>query len=267
MRLGQLSRKLDVDSEAIVKLIEKNFREVNNHPNIKITEEELEFVTNHFAPAKPKVEEPKELETAPIAEVESTPSEEIVREQTTPEKPAFVESLRPKVITLEEEFNEKKKELETFKAEKPELEGLKVVGKIDLPEPKPKAPKEPKEEKTPNGTQTINERGVKQRNYKKGNRQNNNRNPVEAARKRAENQTKREKEAHLKKLKEQKKKHYEETVKAKIADKPKKKKKKKFVEQQAVQSTQQSSKHLAPKSSNPIVRFWKWLKGDYDKFN
>lgn len=267
MRLGQLSRKLDVDSEAIVKLIEKNFREVNNHPNIKISDEELEFVVQHFAPAQLEPEESKEADVVTEDVAENTPVEDATEEEPKTEKPAFVEALRPKVITLEEEFNEKKKELETFKAEKPELEGLKVVGKIDLPEPKPKAPKEPKEENTPNDSQTINERGLRQRNQKKGNRKNNNRNPVEAARKRAENQLKREKEAHLKKLKEQKKKHYEETVKAKIADKPKKKKKKKFVEQQAVQATQQSSKHQTPKSSNPIVRFWKWLNGDYDKFN
>ena len=42
MRLGQLSRQLEISSDKIVKVLADNFREVNNHPNIKITEEEGE---------------------------------------------------------------------------------------------------------------------------------------------------------------------------------------------------------------------------------
>ena len=264
MRLGQLARKLEVESSAIVKILKENFREVNNHPNVKIEDEELEFLTKHFTPVQAQVVQETEVSHEPeISKEESTTLEAPEIKEDTP---AFIESLRPKVITLEEEFNAKKKELESFKAEKPELEGLKVIGKIDLPEPKPKAPKEPKESDKSKGTRTINERSARQRNQKKGKR-NDIRNPVETARKRAEFKSKKEKEEQLKKLKEQKKKHYEENVKAKVSEKSKRKKKKKFVEQQSVQTNNSNQKKPIQKSGNPIVRFWKWLNGDYDKFN
>ena len=266
MRLGQLSRKLDVDSSTIVKMLHEHFREVNNHPNVKVLDEEVEFLTQKFAPAPPVVTPEAETETSLNEEVE--PVEAVLEEPVAPkaEKPAFVESLRPKVINLESEFDKQKQELETFKAEKPELQGLKVLGKIDLPEPKPKAPKEPKKEKDQKGTQTINERGARNRYDKKGGRRNSNRNPVETERKRAEQKAKRQKEQEQQKLKEQKKKHYEETVKSKIADKPKKKKKKKFVQQQVANAQAQPNKKAAT-PTNPLARFWRWLNGDYDKFD
>lgn len=274
MRLGQLSRKLEVDSSAIVELLKQNFREVNNHPNIKISKEELAFITNHFEPTPEPEKEPQpvteEIITEPTVDIKEEPLEE-EKETEIIETPAFVESLRPKVITLEEEFNAKKKELETFKAEKPELEGLRVVGKIDLPEPKPKAVKETKEvkeEKSKRSTQTIDERGARQRhNKRKSYRRNSNRNPVESQRKRAELEAKKKKEQEQQWHKEQKKKHYEQNVKAKIADKPKKKKKKKFVEQQAIEAQVQQTQTQSAKPTNVISRFWRWLNGGYDKFD
>lgn len=269
MRLGQLSRKLDVDSSTIVKVLHEHFREVNNHPNVKILDEEVEFLTQKFQPAPTPAPEPAPAETpteqATIEVTQPVSVEETIEEPVS-EKPTFVEALRPKVISLEAEFDKQKQELETFKAEKPELEGLKVLGKIELPEPKPKAPKEPQKEKEPKGSRTINERGARNRYDNKGGRKNSNRNPLEAERKRAEQKAKRQKEQEQQKLKELKKKHYEETVKAKIADKPKKKKKKKFVQQQIAQ-TQAQTNHKAPKSTNPLARFWRWLNGGYDKFD
>ena len=266
MRLGQLSRKLDVDSSTIVKVLHEHFREVNNHPNVKILDEEVEFLTQKFQPAP----EPTPAESLPETETAEATQPIVVEEtieEPVSEKPTFVEALRPKVISLESEFDKQKQELETFKAEKPELEGLKVLGKIELPQPKPKAPKEDKQEKEPERTETINERGARNRYDKKGGKRNSNRNPLEAERKRAEQKAKRQKEQELQRLKEQKKKHYEETVKAKIADKPKKKKnKKKFVQQQIAQTQSQTSQK-APKSTNPLARFWRWLNGGYDKFD
>lgn len=266
MRLGQLSRKLDVDSSAIVKVLHEHFREVNNHPNVKILDEEVEFLTQKFQPVPVPTQAEAHSETK-AADVEQPIAVEEAVKVSPQEKPAFVEALRPKVISLESEFDKRKQELETFKAEKPELEGLKVLGKIELPQPKPKAPKEDKKEKEPKPTETINERGARNRYDKKGGKRNSNRNPLEAERKRAEQKAKRQKEQELQRLKEQKKKHYEETVKAKVADKPKKKKnKKKFVQQQIGQTKTQSSQKTS-KSTNPLARFWRWLNGGYDKFD
>lgn len=273
MRLGQLSRKLGVNSSAIVEVLKENFREVNDHPNVKILDEELDYLTNHFSPSAPAESEQELIDdtasTAPEVKVEEPELADTEQATETPqeEAPAFVESLRPKVIRLEDEFNQMKSDLESFKAEKPELEGLKVLGKIDLPEPKPKAPKETPSEDEPKGTQTINERGVRKRHQKRGNQRKPKGNTAEAERKRAEYQAKKRKAQEQEKLKELKKKHYEEQVKAKLKEKPKKKKKKKFIEQQVNSSPSQNGSKQRAKSGNALVRFWRWLNGDYDKFD
>lgn len=260
MRLGQLSRKLEVESSTIVKVLKEHFREVNNHPNVKILDEELEFLTQKFAPKVPAKESVQVVEDLPLPEKVET-----IKEVAEPKKdtPVFVESLRPKVITLESEFDEKKKALESFKAEKPELEGLRVLGKIDLPEPKPKTPKTEKEENKKEDN-TVNERILRNRNNRKGQKTRVNRTPAEE-RKRAEQLAQRKKAQEEKKLKEFKRKHYEENVKAKIADKPKRKKKKKLVQKFEAAANPHKQNSPAQKSTNPLVRFWKWLNGDYDK--
>ncbi|MFT7150271.1 MAG: hypothetical protein ACI82Q_002136 [Nonlabens sp.] len=82
MRLGQLSRKLEVSSDQIAKLLNDNFREVSSHPNVKLTDEELTFVENHFPPPV-KTKTPEPAEPAPVLEaltVEEIPSEVEVEE-------------------------------------------------------------------------------------------------------------------------------------------------------------------------------------------
>ncbi len=264
MRLGQLSRKLEVESSTIVKVLKEHFREVNNHPNVKILDEEYDFLLNRFGPKPltPAEESSIEIPIEPKEVIEETEAKDASPKKETP---VFVESLRPRVITLESEFDQKKRELESYKAEKPELEGLKVVGKIELPEPKPKAPKvDNKDAEGSEGTKTVDERNLRPRNKRKDNRQRVNRSPAEE-RKRAEQLANRRKAQEERQLKELKKKHYEENVKAKL-EKPKRKKKKKFVQQFEATIQQDQVQKQPQKSSNPLVRFWRWLNGDYDKF-
>ena len=163
--------------------------------------------------------------------------------------------------------DERTSDLESFRVEKPELEGLKVLGKIELPEPKPKAEVKENTPKEAKGDRTINERGAKRRYQKDSRRKNSKdrRTPAEQ-RKREEYLAEKRKKAEEQKLKELKKKHYEENVKAKIEAKPKKKKKK-FVQQQATQSSSKITQSQKSASKNPVVRFWKWLNGDFDNFN
>lgn len=266
MRLGQLSRKLEVKSDDIIKVLKDNFREVSNHPNIKIQEDELEYLLSHFGKDKVEAseEQTSEVQTEATQKVEEDTEEEL---QESSDQPVFVESPRPKVITLENEFNERTSDLESFRVEKPELEGLKVLGKIELPEPKPKAEVKENTPKEAKGDRTINERGAKRRYQKDSRRKNSKdrRTPAEQ-RKREEYLAEKRKKAEEQKLKELKKKHYEENVKAKIEAKPKKKKKK-FVQQQATQSSSKITQSQKSASKNPVVRFWKWLNGDFDNFN
>lgn len=265
MRLGQLSRQLEVSSDQIAKLLNENFREVSSHPNVKLTEEELEFVQNHFHVEEETIEDstPEVDSSSDIKSVSEVEKEEPSLKNEEPDLPEFVESLRPQVITLEEEFLSQTEDLETFKAEKPHLEGLKVVGKIELPEPivkeKPVKP-EASEDRKPKERRNNHRRSEKRPQKNRGN-------SVVDERKKAERLAKKRKFEEEQRLKELKKKHYEETVKAKIVQ-PSPKKKKKAVEvsidqNQKVTSVKQPVKST-PKAKNPVKRFWLWLNGAYD---
>ncbi|MBO3697370.1 hypothetical protein [Roseivirga sp. E12] len=263
MRLGQLSRQLDISPDKIVKLLQDNFREVNNHPNVKLTEEELVFVQNEFQP----VVEEESQENEIIEEKVEAPSQDITETPAEPETPEFIESLRPQVITLEEEFHAQTDGLELYKAEKPHLEGLKVVGKIDLPEPVVKE-KDKEEPKKP-------ERKARERNSNRRDRNSRGRNrntlsPTEE-RKKAERLALKKKFEQEQRLKELKRKHYEENVKAKLVNTAPKKKKKAVQGPEAhVAPTTQTvhkgsiAKKSTQRSGNPLKRFWLWLNGAYD---
>jgi len=265
MRLGQLSRQLDVSSDKIVKLLNDNFREVNNHPNIKLTEEELAFVQNQFQPvAEEVIPEVKELVEDEQQEVSSEDIETTPEEQEAPE---FIESLRPQVITLEEEFLAQTDGVELYKTEKPHLEGLKVVGKIDLPEP---VIKEKSEEAIEKPTRRTRERNANRRDRKSRTKNRNTLSPAEE-RKKAERLALKKKFEQEQRLKEQKRKHYEENVRAKLSKTASKKKKKavKATDQHVAPTTQTvhhgaSPRKSTPTTKNPLKRFWLWLNGAYD---
>ena len=264
MRLGQLSRQLEISSEQIVKLISENFREVNNHPNIKISEEELAFLNERFAP------EPVEPEAA-AEEIEAIIVEEVkepVKEVETSEVPEFIEELRPQVISLEDEFHAQTEDLESYKAEKPHLEGLRVVGKIDLPEPIVKEKEENPEEKD-DLRKARNERVIRQRKERSERRTN----ALIEEKKKAKRLAIKKKFEEEERLKNLKKKHYEEHVKAKIKPVAPRKKKVKVEETDSTPAVPYSSpakktnsRKPIPKqrAKNPLKRFWLWLNGAYD---
>ncbi len=262
MRLGQLSRQLEVSSEQIVILLKEHFREVNNHPNIKLTEEELHFIEDYFSPKEEAAEKTPIVEEPDTTQEE--PSKENKESKDNKKVPEFVESLRPQVITLEDEFQAQTEDLETFKVEKPQLEGLKVVGKIDLPEPviKEKETTPEREEKRPRDRKQNRKRDDRKPNRNRGN-------SAIAERQKAERLAKKKRIEEEQRLKELKKKHYEENVKAKFTPvTPKKKKKKAEVADTAKVNVSlqgnvvQSQK---PTAKNPLKRFWLWLNGAYDK--
>ena len=116
MRLGQLARQLEIKPENIVNYLEKEKGIIlNSHPNSKVDDEWIEDITNHFKPIE-----------------KETLKEEVV------EKKAKVETLKEeekKEVKVEEKEGptDDTEHIETLKTE---LEGPKVVGKIDLPDKK-----------------------------------------------------------------------------------------------------------------------------------
>jgi hypothetical protein len=128
MRLGQLARKLAIRPSQIVDFLSTHQIYLEEGSNAKLYDEHVERIVQHFAPdrineiaADIKVEEAAEKKEAlfEVAEL-ATNTENLKTENLEPESDLQQEG--PEVI----------------KAPKVELAGLKVLGKIELIEPKKK---------------------------------------------------------------------------------------------------------------------------------
>ena len=145
MRLGQVARKLNVGISTLVDSMAKKGFDVESNPNSKITEDQFHMLAKEFKSSAKEKEEASHLsigkrhnETFTIkAESESEPERE--RKQEQPVKQA------PKA---EEKKEAVKPEAERVSAEAPKLQGIKVVGKIDLDSKKPVEKKEEPKPKT-----------------------------------------------------------------------------------------------------------------------
>ncbi|MEX0881835.1 MAG: translation initiation factor IF-2, partial [Cyclobacteriaceae bacterium] len=157
MRLGQVARKLNVGVATIVESMAKKGFEVESNPNSKISMEHFNMLAKEFRSSAMDKEEASHLsigkrhnENFTIkAESESEPEKEIKRpEPAKPSPPA--QEKKP----IEKDQKDTDKDSDKIAAEAPKLQGIKVVGKIDLEGKKPAAtPPEPakdkKEEKIP----------------------------------------------------------------------------------------------------------------------
>ena len=122
MRLGQLSRKIGISTSEIIHFLAANNITINDDSNTKIEDGHANLITQKYAPhllesvvttiADEKVREVK-IET---------PAEELQTEEPKEQVEESVEQVLPELI----------------KAPKIELSGLKVLGKIELPEKKKK---------------------------------------------------------------------------------------------------------------------------------
>jgi len=144
MRLGQLSRKLSIKPATIVEEIQSEFNEtITEGLNTKIDDKFVSFFEEKYAPVIEKtpiteevIEEKKEEETVSTPEVNEE-AQVVVEEEATTET-AIENNTEATVKEEKEESNaDAEEEIETIKAPIVKLEGIKIIDKIDLPEPKP----------------------------------------------------------------------------------------------------------------------------------
>jgi translation initiation factor IF-2 len=154
MRLGQVARKLNVGISTIVDSMAKKGFEVENNPNSKINMEQFNMLAKEFKSSAMEKEEASHLsigkrhhETFTI-EAESDAKEEKKPEPEAKEKEIAKPEPKPEPAKEPAPAKEEVKEVDKVAAEAPKLQGIKVLGKIDL-NPKKEAPKkeEPKPEK------------------------------------------------------------------------------------------------------------------------
>jgi hypothetical protein len=128
MRLGQLARKLAVKQNELVDFLAQKNIHIGNGGNTKIEEAHLALLIEKFAPAGLELSASEISEPDVIEESQKPADSQPIFDVAANEDPS------PATSNVEDE------KIELIKAPKIELSGLKVLGKIELPELKKKEP-------------------------------------------------------------------------------------------------------------------------------
>jgi hypothetical protein len=234
MRLGQLARKINISPSDIESHLISAGLPAESGINTRLSADQVQLVLKKYAP---------EMVVMEITEIIESPEEE------TEISPAHIKEVVPPAAQMSEETDvssEPEVLPDLIKAPKIELQGLKVLGKIDLPEPKKKLEPEVKsEEKPEQGPATRNFSGT--RNFRQ---QRPHRNPIEAQRLREAREAEKRKLDEARKKKELRTQAYLKTV---YESKALKKSKEKVRENSGVQRVKR------PVPNSFIGRIWHWL--------
>jgi len=185
MRLGQLARKLELRPAEIIEFLATKNIVIEDDANAKVEDNYVALVFRQFAP---------EMEAENIPEIDAPAA-------NTPDEPIpEVNVVDENLATLIPESEPLPERIEVIKAQKVELSGLKVLGKIDLPDTKKKQAEAPPENSE---TEQLREfiREKKSPDYKKTQRPQKNPIALQREREALEAQKKREEELQLKKEK------------------------------------------------------------------
>src|SRR5882724_2972975 len=146
IRLGQASRKLNVGHNTILDFLAKKGFSVENNPNAKLTSEQFAMLAKEYASSASEKLEASGL-TIGVKHGEPAvkiPEPEVHRKKTEDEESMLIKNLGSKEIVKHKE----EVKIDKVEIEKPKLEGIKVLGKLDLEKEKEKEKekKKPKEE-------------------------------------------------------------------------------------------------------------------------
>jgi len=265
MRLSQLARKLEISPSDLIFFFEKNKIGKYNSHNNKIQEKDLFLALNHFRPEEMEIEnnEPASPDLVPFEGIQDKKKEE--------DNPLLESiSILPEDKSTDSEFSEDpKEEIEIISMPKIKLEGVKVVGKIDLPEPVKKVKDENNRESAdqneesekvpPTGIRNEYRRIQKHTSKQKYKHKNSKRVLSYEEKLKREERKKIQEQQRAKKLKkEQKKQHYIKNVQSNVTPTIRKKKNRKTDEREL------EPIKARPQYRNPIKKFWAWLNGKYD---
>jgi len=283
MRLGQLARKLAVIPAEIVDFLATNNIRIDENTNTRLEHNQLMLVVNHFAPARadefltPVAEEIQDIPEESTPRVETVVAETVEPEPViaTPDIQQEMAVVADKNIIPEVEQEQK---IEVIKAPKVELAGLKVLGKIELPEPKKKEQKpaaesaeattvtppsdvvgedKPFAEQRREGREGRDAREGKRKSHHKSDRTSDQRNkrprknPIALQREREAHEAQLKREAEAKNEKERRTLYYQNRVKASVPTKPAR-----LIDEPVVEMTGDLSKT----PTTWLGKFWKWFR-------
>jgi hypothetical protein len=216
MRIGQLARRLGITPSDILGFLSGQTMETELGANSRLTQEMTAKVINRFAPGRLS-----EIMTAPAEEpVAEIPAEKPLVDEKTEviEETRVVETPRDEIADEETPAGPQ----EVIRVAKVELQGLKVLGKIDLPQPKKKGetPAEGEEttsdEGTPEPVPAAPQRAPRKEFQKRNDRREPREweNPLEQKRRREQEEAEKKKREHAERQKEKRANHYYSKVKS-----------------------------------------------------
>jgi hypothetical protein len=212
MRLGQLARKLEIRAAEIVEFLSHNNIQIEEGSNTRIEDDHTTLVIKHFNPALLLVEQPVvQDEEKGIVIIEPEPI--INNQEETLTSTIKEEFSEPALLPTEETVTE---QVEVIKAAKTELPGLKVLGKIELPEIKKKDVENSTEsESTESRSEQVNRPARQERRPAKNNtrREETWKNPIAQQREREAREAEEKRKAQLELEKEKRMLHYMKKVK------------------------------------------------------
>lgn len=257
MRLSSLARKITVKPSELISFFEEQGISLDSGAHTKLSDDQIESAMRALAPDSLEKEEEAKASTNETVANDEQVEVEIVTANPDVEKAEVLEEVSQSVEELKaepeiesrEEDNEEEAEpeedIEVIRAPKVTLPGLKVKGKIDLPEPKKPEPKE----ESMNKEVRKDEQKTKKR---RGRRSNDDYNPIAAARKRKQEKEERERLAALKQKKKAKEEHYRK-MQSKVA------KTKQEKERLAPQEVEDQPAKPEASKANALQRFWRWF--------
>ncbi len=135
MRVSQLARKLGVLPADVLAALPEGAIQAEGAYNARLTPAQVEEVVRFFRPDQWE-KFLDDLNTSP-QEAEATPEKEISRSATTPDiQPVLPANAETHEALSSEQPAEQMQEVEVIRAPKVELPGLRVLGKIEIPEKK-----------------------------------------------------------------------------------------------------------------------------------
>jgi hypothetical protein len=239
MRLGQLARKLSLRPAQLVEFLATHNIQMEESSNARMDDTHVELIVRHYAPESltqivEEIEEPELAEEIP--------------------QPSVIE---PATIEAESDGEEKQEpEPQVIRVQKIELSGLKVLGKIELPELRKKETEPtPTEEGQEPATLPENppvEQVARPRNQNKKQahqrpvraQQRPWKNPLELKRERETREAEEKKRKAQQQEKEKRKRHYEQKVKS--VGQPKR----------AKPVKQQAEVRKKPVDTRPVPKTW-----------
>ncbi|HEY5826476.1 MAG TPA: translation initiation factor IF-2 N-terminal domain-containing protein, partial [Cyclobacteriaceae bacterium] len=161
IRLGQASRKLNVGHNTILEFLAKKGFSVENNPNAKLSPDQFAMLSKEFAASASEKIEASNLTigTKHGENVTIQNEADVHRKKAEEEERIMIKNLGSKEVVKakEKEVVKEEPKPEKVEREKPKLEGIKVLGKIELDQKKkeepvaelPKVVEEKKAEKAP----------------------------------------------------------------------------------------------------------------------